>query len=223
MSAIFDIEYYSIAYQPVRYRVEIDRDLNMRFLGYDIDYDLSMVEFGEQKTPAIEFLDLWKSSPYSTIVRFFKISGDMKELFACDWAEHVVPILERGSPKELRSVPDAVIRAKRRWLKKEIDTAKFDQDQRFILTVRERAIGTAAAHAAGAVLCMSDTHTSWKDVSTRAVAAAEWDSPSGVGYPDLVLRSKQAVGERLWQVRRVVHVTEALQSGMPWPPLEATK
>lgn len=97
-----------------KYLVEITRDGELLFLDYDIEYDLSMSEFGEPKSQAVTLFEHWKQNEIRFIARYLRIPNDRSVLIAMDWGEHVLPIFKKTFPRDQR--PWNVIRIAREFV-----------------------------------------------------------------------------------------------------------
>jgi len=204
------------------FRLEITGDGILVFLDYDIDYDLSMVEFGEPKTIAIDLADEWLRDPIQMIVRNMYVSPNILSLLALDWADHMLPIMERS---RTGSEPSHVIKSARSFIKGKISLDELTQ-----ICVRAGTPGIAgpSGWAARAVIELAEGEPGMviaaaENVALRAQETrgrSEWMHAS----PLQALQKKYAAEklERAWQIHRFVHVMEHTQDGKPWPLLEAT-
>lgn len=219
---------------------EITRDGNIYFPENDIEYELSMVEFGEEKTKAILLYEEWISTPMDVLCHnMFEAVGNRNiALIAADWAEHVLHFFETAFPKDRR--PRAAIKAIRDFysghyvpldIKKTLNDVEAAENEVENLNLTAY-LAAGAARTALSVLYFSEfrkrtmhaveydikwaaTQTSWNAFQ----AYAESFEP---GASNLEHEAAKKV-ERDWQIRRFVDCMEAVQSSKPWPPLKRTK
>jgi len=93
--------------------VEITDDLRIVFLDRDMEYDLSMCEFGEKIESCRLYYD-WYDVPLEIITLRMGLSESFVARLATDWAEHVLPIFEsqyrsRKAPREAIDLMRTVI------------------------------------------------------------------------------------------------------------------
>jgi len=97
------------------FEVEIARDGSLAFPNYDIEYDLSMVEFGEEETRAVALLFQWQdfgiAGPQQIISSYLKLSEYERIMFGADCAEHVLWVFKEYNKKDQR--PEKSIEAAR--------------------------------------------------------------------------------------------------------------
>jgi len=76
--------------------LDITRDGQMIFVDHDIEYDLSMCEFGEE-LGTCDMYKLWYDEPWEIITETFSLEETFVARLVVDWAEHVLPIFELSS------------------------------------------------------------------------------------------------------------------------------
>jgi 3-methyladenine DNA glycosylase AlkC len=160
----------------------------------------------------------------------------MRMLVSCDWAEHVLPIFERRSPKRVRHIPRSVVEAARQYFTNAISDnkmvkcpigAKLQHEAFRAEKAASGYAGYAAELAADAALYIAksladrfvDTST---EVSDAAAGAFAWYDTDNTVFPDIETRQAKKDEEYIWQVRRLIAVIEAVQASKPRPPMEAT-
>lgn len=74
--------------------VEITRDLEMIFHDYDIDYDLSMIEFGEEPSFCAEALMVWRNDPMTFICESGLIPIQKLGIVICRLAENGIGLVQ---------------------------------------------------------------------------------------------------------------------------------
>lgn len=220
--------------------VEITREGNIYFPENDIEYELSLAEFGEEKTTAILLYDEWIENPIGVLCHnlFDTIGSRNLALIAADWAEHVLHFFETAFPKDRR--PRAAIKAIRDFYSKhyiQADTKKTLNDVEAAENEAENLNITAylaagAARTALYVLYLSErtnrtTHAveydiKWAGTQTSWNAFQAYAQSFQPGASDLEREAAKKV-ERDWQIRRFVDCMEAVQAEKPWPPLKVTK
>lgn len=78
--------------QPIK--VIINSEGQMIFPQDQLDYELSMVEFGEPEGDALKLLEKWEEDPIKTILIEFGVPYSIKVLFVLQSAEHAVKMVE---------------------------------------------------------------------------------------------------------------------------------
>jgi len=85
---------FTVSYKGKKFKAEITRDGDLIFLDYDLNYDLSMVEFGETATNAVLLAMYWKEAPVEVICNNLRLKKGVLLNLAADWAEHVLHFFE---------------------------------------------------------------------------------------------------------------------------------
>lgn len=216
MSASFEI--FSPDHETVR--IEILKDGNLYFPDNDIEYDITMTEFGEPETFAIQLFREWNSDRIEFILERLELSKQTIVMLAADFADHVLPLFEKEFPADGRprkSIEGARIYAssietegERQNSIKAFELAMKADDARHMAAGSGTRSSLYAAYAAMSAGLAAGSHapaenTVMSTASYAANAALNWNE------------------EYNWQIRRFVDCMEALQAGKPWPPLEITK
>lgn len=185
-----------------------------------IDYDTSMVEFGEEPSYLMDFIREWKDDPISTVIRYL-LSSDTYAPLAADFAEHVLPIYEsRVSYKHPRNA----ITALRKYLKKEmyhqtLMTHLHSVTPQWDIPVPAEWVARATQNAIYSIPIAGGS-VSARKAAEQAVWAAAYNASMDNGSPEF-LAAKAT--EKAWQMRRFLDCIEAIRSGKTWPPLSATE
>lgn len=85
---------FSVKHGRRKFQLEIADDGQLVFLNYDIEYDLSMAEFGEPDTKAIELVKKWRKNPIEFIFNYIEIPDDALSRLSMDFAESVLYIYD---------------------------------------------------------------------------------------------------------------------------------
>lgn len=222
-------------------KVEITRSGDLLFPNADIEYDLAMAEFGEQKTPEIDLYEKWKVCDATVIVRkLFNIDSNTLVLFAADCADHVLHLFESYSQGNMRA--RYALESIRYFVGSEaMDLTKnilSPGDLRGILLfmwseinkdtsqpayAASQALLSVARATYGADLQLAQVTSAWQDEVVNSILAAR----KAAGYhasvkmpPKKFLLAVES--ERLWQIRRFIDIMESNRAKKPWPPLGAT-
>lgn len=203
---------------------EIYEGSTLVLLNYDIEYDISMAEFGDPKTHALMVFNAWNDFPEVTIVKFMNLSDYELVMLVTDWAEHALPTFEKESNNNLLR---RALKAARKYAESVGKTSHENPSDlsrkaakaarsvfkmtSFIspLTEEAKAAGRASGSAAWAAWTMKDT----KETSLEVARVAK----KVINDPSFMEKEKK------WQARRFVDCIKAMQSGKPWPPLSATE
>lgn len=246
MSAIkFTAIRFDVDTNFVYLNVEITRDGEIRFLNYDIEYDLAMVEFGEPTTPAVNFFTEWRKNRAYTILKSTNLLTDKNSrmMLLADFADHVLPVFKNAYPIDLRIEDLIGVSRKYAMLQEAVtaaDTQKLD-------IARWGAIGIASMAKEKSKKLRSRAYQEMNDKLVKlaakyraarqaAEAAVSASIPEAVGAVyaataaahyaeplEYLDKWHQAHNEEsLWQLRRFFDVYEAIQAGRQWPPLEVT-
>jgi len=229
---------FNVTYGIKEFQIEITREGNLSFLDYDIEYDLALREFGEEKTAAVRLVDKLDEEPIYFITTYLNIPHRNMIYLAADWAERVLWIFENEHPKDKRpknaiqaardfvdgkideeKLNTAWERAKRAELKADVAASSANTDQ-MARTGKMLSKGAmwAVAEAAGAATAVA-RGTLFGVVAARAKYAVDayYREPYGR------IKSIPAHDELSWQIRRFVDCMEAVQAGEDWPDLKATE
>lgn len=164
MSVIFSIDY-----ETETLRFEISKGGVLKFIDYDLDYDLSLVEFGEPETNALYLLNSWKFNPITCIIFYFGLSKYEMVMLATDWAEHVLPIFRRYRKKDSR--PRDAVRAARKCM----ELMGSPQGAVAITEASDAVSAVTEVSSRLAALTPTMRKTAWKAEAARSVArAAAW-------------------------------------------------
>jgi len=93
---------FTVSYKGEKFEVEITREGDLIFIDYDIEYDLTMDEFGEPPTVAATMMKKWREKPCQIICENIGLLRGNLARLAVDWAEHVLPIFEEERDGDLR-------------------------------------------------------------------------------------------------------------------------
>lgn len=227
MSAAFTI--YSPNHKDTR--IEIGKDGNIYFPDNDIEYDLTMTEFGEPRTFAIELFEEWNFDKIEFILEKLGLSKQTMIMLSADFAEHVLHFFEEVFPEDdrpRRSIEGARIYA----LSIETESERLNSKKAFELAMmadgaRSMVAGSGtysalnAAYAAAQAGFAAGSHVRTEHTVAN-VASYAAKSTSAPDYYSAGVPSDWGK-EYAWQIRRFVDCMEALQAGKPWPPMEITK
>lgn len=186
-----------------------------------LDYDTSMVEFGEEPSYLMDFIREWKDDPIGTAIRYL-LSSDAYAPLAGDFAEHVLPIYESRVECEH---PRNAINALRKYLKKEIYYENLMTHLHFVVT-ENYALPVPAEWAARAAqnaiysIPSAGGSVSARKAAEQAAWAAAYSASNDNNSPKFLAAE---AAEKAWQMRRFLDCVEAIRAGKTWPPLEATK
>ncbi len=167
------------------------------------EYDIERLRklWGKRKTlNAINMLKLNISydDRFWAVLREGMIPERTLHIFACDVAEHVLPVFEKAYPKDER--PRKAIETKRLWL-----AGKATDEELNAARAAARDAARAAARAADAdAAWAADADAAWaaaRDASGAAAraAAGAWDASGGVA----------GAAEQEWQLGRLLELLNA--------------
>lgn len=230
MSAILEAKYIG-----ENFLLEVTRDGDFKFLNYDIDYDLSMVEFGEPKSIAIGFVDKWKFNTIETILIYCDLTEYQKFMIAADMAEHVLPIFKSYNSED--KGPENAIKAARKYAQSIATHAEESARKEASIAATEAArVALSAIWDDNLQAAASQAARSARNAALGKVLDAS--KAAGWAIENSVKQSQQAMTwsvrdiqevideettkEYLWQLHRIIDCIEAVQSGKAWPPMEAT-
>jgi len=100
MSAKFTIE----KYDGSTCDVEVDRDGSLTIYNFDLEYALSMEEFGERSDIPFQLYRDWQDVPEYFISSAFGITGEQLAELAVDYTDHAFSIMKRGCKQSYRIV-----------------------------------------------------------------------------------------------------------------------
>jgi len=221
----------------VKIPVEVTRSGDLIFPDHDIEYDISMEEFGEPETTQLILYKHWKREAPSTLCWYFEIDFKTMILLAADWAEHSMHVYadyihnkyEKGM--HLKSALEVV----REYAKSDFDfkfkSIVFQKDT-YVHQLVSYQFYAPARDAARAVWCVVNGSLAPGADNARATLEIASDTAAQAvgmydpGLPQVfnpVTDPIKFEREQDWQIRRFVDVMEALQAGKTWPSLGATK
>lgn len=214
------------------FTAEICKNGSMKLIGYDdLEYDLSMHEFGEPATAAVQLLETWQKNPIDFIqhVIFYMID---KRRLASDYAQHVLWIYydryeDDSRPKQIFKAIDDVISGRlstrgKTWdavvemTRSILNKSAKDGLSTFATDLAARAMRDAVGVATG-----DENLTSV--AKTARAAVGHFHTTRTVTKEDIEEFNAWQKQELAWQVRRFVDCLDAVQSKKPWPPLEDTR
>lgn len=214
------------------FTAKICKDGSMKLIGYeDLDYDLSMQEFGEPATAAVQLLTTWRQNPIHFIqyVIFYMID---KRQLAADYAKHVLEIYysiykDDPQPKKIFEAIDDVISGRlstrgKTWdeivliTKSVLNKSARDGCSNFATDLVARSIRDAVGVVTG------DENLTSVAMTARA-AVGHFHTKRTVTKEDMKEFNSWQKKEQDWQIRRFVDCANATQSGKKWPPLGVTK
>jgi hypothetical protein len=221
--------FVSITWQGEKFEIEIDDDLDMNFLNYDIQYDRAAEEFGYGSTPALSLLKNWKNVPIELIIEEFGLPRDCVTLLAADWAERVFPIFHRKFPYDYR-VYEAVSTARKpinSRAEKQTAEAAWYQVMRSASWATGSVAHEGAKHAALAVqgaIHSAFSHEQWKSLAISAAEEALLAVVCEKMGAKLVYEYRDChtgIIERAWQIRHGMKAVEYAQGlRKDWPSVE---
>lgn len=202
------------------FQVEITEDGELILLDYDIDYDMSMVEFGEPKTKAVEVIEKWEYDPIYAICFYFGLNKYNLVYLATDWAERALCKSDENystwfHPDFIRNTIDAA----RDFANGRIDLSNLND---FVTAMGSATastwVGQAAERAVRAAASIKSVTIEGED---RTDWTAWWASRVALSARKSFAKPKQQ-SELLWQIRHFIHAMECVQSGKPWPSIKET-
>lgn len=247
MSAIFKIR---VPGHGPGHNIEITREGKMFYIDHDIEYDISMVEFGEPPSVFMHLLEDWNYDSIGFADKELLISGIRMRRLSFDWACHVMWAYKKFFPnddtlelaaKELSLYFSHKSKGKSSsYSRNESLNASAKLSIKAHLNARNLRsayspgpyVGVepilpphAAAFAAEAMTSVASNFASLSTVSRYACSAAAIgevivSEPGSFRTPGLDEARRH---ELAWQIRRLVDVGEAWNNGRRWPPLEATE
>lgn len=228
----------TIDMNDAKMRVEFHRDGSISILDHNVEYDATMVEFGEPESAALGFHRYWYSDPASAIAWYTEFDFKTIIRLAADWAEHALPVFEEyhhNKGKAYTGFPRNALDSARAYADHDFDLdfrkIVFNMESKIheMLTWQFYKPGYGALRAVYNVLNSSQAQDVWATrnnveiVADAASTAVASNFPRDLGDFDPKIDEEIFEQEQAWQVRRFVDCMEAMQAGRPWPPLGATK
>jgi len=225
------------------FNVEITEDGDLMFTDYDIEYDVSMVEFGEEETVAVMLLGEWKARPLNFIVTMLGVTKKSLSKLASDFADHALSYFDEDLTKSILPAiakkarsghsASALFNVAISAAAQEAHDAEWEAGTSSEHDRKQQAVFAAQRNAISSKIAAESTKTMQKDLDREFILAAEFAQRSpgwlarseakNVSANELVdIFNEAAFKEQLWQIRRFVHCMAAVLSDNPWPPLEAT-
>lgn len=244
MSVIFNAKMRNKTF-PVKFF----RDGSVAFPEYNTqqyEYDTAMVEFGEEETPEIAFMEEWQTEAYNgklhILSEFISIDPLLLVSIAADCVERALGFYESShgryeevAKKILQDCRSYAITQKAEYLHKNIGDAEevTKSMERGLTTETWRYYtGYSIYHLAGAVLffggkALARDYSSGSgnvrlyEAMRNAAKASAFGAIREVN--ETPAWSRRHKFESAWIVRRFVDTMEAVQAGRDWPPLEDTE
>lgn len=248
-----------ISETPISVSISRDGELHYdeQLVAEALQYDRSMIEFGESEPPLVDFFNNWGKEPMGLLHFYFIFSGSQNVVMASraelnsqgpisgililDYVKHVLSgrykkwILEKlGKTEDCLMAEMSLSEDKTNKLKQnnwnelyeKSSAAEHRIDEKLNLISEKEgslafntAIFSAASWVSG-VYQHADPH--WAQTTSEHAAAVK-----GAKVASLHRLSDEYKGavdaEKAWQIRRFVHVMEALRDGKPRPRISETK
>ncbi len=194
------------------HRLEFRDDGTVHMLDHEEIDVRAFVAFGAKPPGCLEEIDKARDDPVGSL--FDRLGIDKKTLsfFACDFAEHVLPIWYEYYPDDHR--PREAIEAARKYVAGKIEKATLDRAMLAAWSEAERAaweaVRAASTAAWEAVRAASTELAAAAGARTASRAAwAAYDYAEAHGSDPEAARA----AEKRWQVCRIVQVVEAISRG----------
>lgn len=233
-------------------QVDVMRDGTLCGVNGELDdvlaYDLSMVEFGEEKSELLHFIDQWNDKKLNVLISYIPLSNETMVLLAADIAEHVYSIYSKYYQTE--DISD-VFNKIRLVMNGELPTSVLGRTMAFIndfkkdLSWKPPSV-TYVLNAVFKVIHMTQNIGSWIKKGPLPGESDTIMEKALMGYEKhslkaMCIEAQEAVAmdsdyppesqewafegqkEETWQIRRIVDVLDEIRSGRPWPPLSATE
>lgn len=221
---------------PVDVEIHRDGTLSGEDLPEVIDYDRTMVEFGEKQSWLVKFVEEFIEEPIMAMFLYIEISPHDMIYIAADWAEHVLWIIKEAYPED--TLQQKYIQISRDYVDDKIDISDIHDLRMAVLDLdddwREHGAARQATRAVRSVVEAardsfdgSEQDSVWSTAERARLAVADyssstgWDSPPD--SPNAVDWNTALEKEYAWQIRRLVDCMEAVQAGKDWPDLKDTQ
>jgi hypothetical protein len=204
---------FTAVFEGETFEIEITSDGELSFPGHDeqLEYEIAYAAMGGKPTAAMRLLEAWHGEPVGFICNnLFRLDKNTNMSLAADWAEHVLPLFERGHREDNR--PRQAIEAARDFVAEKISPDELDRAQD---AAREAASWAGSSYEAWAAA---------KAAAAAAEMARAEAAESAALYAAAAVRAEtnNKATERAWQVRHFVHCMERLQTNKKWPKIEET-
>jgi hypothetical protein len=214
-----------------------------------LEYDRSMVEFGEKESVLIMFMDDWREeSPFFALWHWFVTYPEFCRL-AADYVEKFIPIMRKHRP-DLEAYVRESIDAVRTYMnafeisggsegrKFSYTRSDLENQYRKMQNIRDTSFGMGsmekgypAAYTFEAALKIIQLglgeYSTWptlgsymKDIRDNLSKAAAWDKTNMDSIQDFMNKRRK---EESWQFHRLLDVLDSVLNGKPRPPLEETE
>ena len=217
--------------QILRVRIDYDGEMTILSPVVDLEYEIAYAAMGGRKSPELLFTEEWEETPIKVFLGKMSHSAILtrqRYLIALDWVEHVIPIYTAQFPNKQQQFMDLI------------------EDARKLLHHGNLLI----AHVPDQVWKLKEQANHWASLNKSWAAFYEISALFSLLKHDLVGSANAAATamshhadptrctaefnrayetERLWQIRRIIDVVNALdrtkkRKNAPknWPPLGAT-